>query len=192
MIYFITDDTYTKIGKSTNPLKRIKALQTSSPNTLKFMYLFDVKDSEEKKLHKYLNKYKTESNNEWFDLTNCDLIGILKEQKNPALTDIEKAEFLARRYNIDHFRGVDFNSQKRESQINRHQHLSRQKGLKKKHQEDIKSLLRDIRFHIENYPNKRIYYDPYVIKYGFSKNEISAFVRKAKLSKEVFNHNSKL
>ena len=45
MVYFISDGTYTKIGKSNNPVKRIKSLQTSNANELKFIYIFDCKKS---------------------------------------------------------------------------------------------------------------------------------------------------
>ena len=49
MVYFISDGTYTKIGKSKNPLSRIKGLQTSNAKGLTFKYLFDCSDQYEKK-----------------------------------------------------------------------------------------------------------------------------------------------
>src|SRR5690554_1119401 len=68
MIYFITDGIYTKIGKSKDPYKRLKNLQTSNAKNLRFIYIFDIDDIYERKIHKLFKKYKTNTNNEWFDL----------------------------------------------------------------------------------------------------------------------------
>lgn len=191
MIYFITDGTYTKVGKSTNPSKRIKTLQTSNPLPLTFTYIFDVKDSYEKQLHKLLSFYYTSTKREWFNLKECNLKGILENMNHPAFKDLDQAEFKARRANIDFYRGDTFTSENRSEVLNKVQYLKSKKS-KLSHKDNIKALLNDISFHLENYPNKRIYYDPYIIKYGFSKGEISAFVKKARLSKLVFQHNEKL
>ena len=77
MVYFISDGIYTKIGKSKNPLNRIKDLQTSNANKLFFTHLFDVKDKYEKVLHKLFKEVKTNSNNEWFDLREVNIESII-------------------------------------------------------------------------------------------------------------------
>ena len=65
-LYFIQSD-FTgmiKIGRSKNPKKRLKQLQTGNPNRLKLIASFKGKGEEEKYLHEELNRYKLKG--EWF------------------------------------------------------------------------------------------------------------------------------
>jgi hypothetical protein len=73
MIYFITDGALTKVGKSKNPLSRGRALQTSNGKELEFLYCFDINDSYEKTIQRYLYEHLTNSTNEWFDLRGINL-----------------------------------------------------------------------------------------------------------------------
>jgi len=95
MVYFISDGTYTKIGKSNNPHSRIKDLQTSNPNELKFVYIFDCKDYWEKKLHTLLKHYNCKAKNEWFDLRMCNLEEHIKILNCATLQDLNLAKFKA-------------------------------------------------------------------------------------------------
>ena len=99
MVYFISDGTYTKIGKSKNPLSRIRGLQTSNGNTLKFVCIFDCKDSWEKKLHKRFNQFKTNSSNEWFDLRNSNYESTLTSIDDVIIKDLSLAKFKANQLN---------------------------------------------------------------------------------------------
>ena len=81
-IYFITDNEYVKIGCSYDPVKRMKALQTSNPRKLILLkttmvacYLHLAKASESK-LHAFYKKYKVRG--EWFTM---DVLNIPKEPK---------------------------------------------------------------------------------------------------------------
>lgn len=66
MIYFISNGTYTKIGKADNPEKRIKELQTGCPETLEIKLVIDGDEEKENMLHKALSKYRIRG--EWFHL----------------------------------------------------------------------------------------------------------------------------
>ena len=66
MIYFISNGTYTKIGKADNPEKRIKELQTGCPETLEIKLVIDGDEEKENMLHKALNKYRVRG--EWFKI----------------------------------------------------------------------------------------------------------------------------
>jgi len=55
-----------KIGRSKNPEKRLKQLQTGSPNKLKLIAVFEDMGDEEYGLHQRLREYKVRSNGEWF------------------------------------------------------------------------------------------------------------------------------
>lgn len=178
MIYLITDDTYVKIGKSKYPLQRIKDLQTSNARTLKFLYVFDLKDQIEKVLHEKFKNNKTDSINEWFDLSNINLDNELKQY------DSAMGSFKARQLNNELFKSNIHNSQSRKKII------SVLKGDELKIRRT--NMLNDIKNHLENNKNKRISYDPYVIKYGFTKAEITYYVKSAGLSNRIFQHNSKV
>lgn len=179
MVYFISDGTYTKIGKSKNPLTRIKDLQTSNPNSLMFTYLFDCNDSFEKRLHKLLDEYKTKSNNEWFDLRNIDLC-ILSKVNHPLFKDLNKAAFKAKLLNNEYYRGSVHTSQARK-EIIKHKDFN----LKERR----KSLIEEIKYILDHESKTIISYNQYIIKYGFTKNEISFFMRSCGLNKKIQQHN---
>ena len=73
-LYFIQSDVtgYVKIGRSKNPEKRLKALQTGSPYLLRLMLVLEGWGYKEKEFHSYLERYKILG--EWF---HSDGIGIL-------------------------------------------------------------------------------------------------------------------
>ena len=65
-LYFIQSD-FTgmiKIGRSKDPQKRLKQLQTGNPNKLKLIAEFKGEGWKEKILHERLEKYRLEG--EWF------------------------------------------------------------------------------------------------------------------------------
>lgn len=59
-----------KIGRSKNPRKRLKQLQTGSPTKLKLLVEIPNAGYYEKILHKKLEKYKIRKRGEWFSF-NC-------------------------------------------------------------------------------------------------------------------------
>jgi len=66
MIYFISNGTYTKIGKADEPKKRLKELQTGCPEKLEIKLVIDGGEDKERMLHKALNKYRFRG--EWFHI----------------------------------------------------------------------------------------------------------------------------
>jgi len=174
MIYLITDGTYTKIGKSKNPYSRINELQTSNANKLTFQYIFNVKDKVEKHLHNIFKEYKTESNNEWFDLRDVDIFKKIKQLSNAILLDECKARFEADKLN---------------NLKCRNKNIVVVKIIEKN--SNTKQLLIDVEHHLENKKNTRISYEPYIKKYGLTKEQISFYIKSARLSKKVFEHNNK-
>ena len=56
-----------KIGRSKNPQRRLKQLQTGSPHRLKLLLIVENQGTIEKKLHRRLQKYRSRRNGEWFD-----------------------------------------------------------------------------------------------------------------------------
>jgi response regulator of citrate/malate metabolism len=66
MIYFISNGTYTKIGKADEPKKRLKELQTGCPEKLEIKLVIDGGEDKERMLHKALNKYRFRG--EWFQI----------------------------------------------------------------------------------------------------------------------------
>lgn len=66
MIYFISNGTYTKIGKADEPEKRLKELQTGCPEKLEIKLVIDGGEDKERMLHKALNKYRYRG--EWFQI----------------------------------------------------------------------------------------------------------------------------
>lgn len=188
MVYFISDGTYTKIGKSKTPLKRIKALQTSNGNELRFVYLFDCKDTWEKKLHNLLKQYRTGSSNEWFDLRNVNHETSIKSLGNIVFNDISLAKFRANQLNNEFYKGDVHTGIARSNKIN---NLYGAKN-KDKHRTLRLELIEEIKLHLSTLKNKIISYDYYIKKYGFTKNEISFFMKGCKLSKSIFEHNQKV
>jgi hypothetical protein len=188
MVYFISDGTYTKIGKSNNPIKRIKDLQTSNGNELKFVYIFDCKDSWEKKLHKLLKQYRTNSCNEWFDLRMCKLEEYFKMFDYYIFQDLNLAKFKANQANNEFYKGAIHTGESRNNKINTLY------GAKNKHKYKALrlELIEEIKLHLATLKNKIISYDYYIKKYGFTKNEISFFMKGCKLSKAINDHNQRV
>lgn len=180
MVYFVSDGTYTKIGKSKTPLTRIKDLQTSNANKLFFTHLFDVKDKYEQTLHKLFKEYKTESNNEWFDLRDVDISKILIGNlfKIPQFLDIKLSEFKASQFNM-----------KSKEVFKQNQNTPNTNNCNKN---KIKLLLEDIQNCLKNKKNIRISYHKYMVDYGFTKEQISFFVKSARLNKLVAKHNNNI
>ena len=180
MVYFISDGIYTKIGKSKNPLNRIKDLQTSNANKLFFTNLFDVKDKYEKVLHKLFKDFKTNSNNEWFDLRDVNVESIVKGSLNniPQFIDLKLAEFKASQFNskLNHIT-------KQNNSIPDTANCSKSK---------IKLILEDIEYCLKHKKNSRISYHKYIVDYGFTKDQISFFVKSARLNKLVAKHNNNI
>lgn len=60
------DSKFTKIGYSTDPVKRLKGLQTACPFKLKIRSFFVGNQSDEKSVHDKFSKFRTSANNEFF------------------------------------------------------------------------------------------------------------------------------
>tara|TARA_B100000214_G_C23743328_1_gene524271 strand:- start:121 stop:417 length:297 start_codon:yes stop_codon:yes gene_type:complete len=56
-----------KIGRSKDPRKRLKQLQTGSPYKLKLLAIVPEKGNIEKSLHSSFSSYKKSCKGEWFD-----------------------------------------------------------------------------------------------------------------------------
>jgi hypothetical protein len=103
MIYFISNGTYTKIGKANNPEKRIKELQTGCPEDLELKLIIEGNEEKERKIHKVLEKYRIRG--EWFYIDfDYDeyLINFLLEQDNNEEDDsisIKGSSVLSNKYN---------------------------------------------------------------------------------------------
>tara|TARA_A100001015_G_C14951098_1_gene696792 strand:+ start:18 stop:311 length:294 start_codon:yes stop_codon:yes gene_type:complete len=59
-----------KIGRSKNPPKRLKQLQTGCPDKLKIILVVENMGHLEKNLHQRLKDYKSRKKGEWFEF-NC-------------------------------------------------------------------------------------------------------------------------
>ena len=66
MIYLISDGKFIKIGKSVNPNRRLKQLQTGSNEKLSLLAIYDRPDYMEKRLHHLLRGFKSRLKSEWF------------------------------------------------------------------------------------------------------------------------------
>jgi hypothetical protein len=64
MVYFITDGTFTKIGKADDVNKRLRELQTGNPKKLSVKLCIEGDEVEEKKLHKIFHRRRMVG--EWF------------------------------------------------------------------------------------------------------------------------------
>ena len=79
MVYFITDGQYIKIGYTKNNAnKRLKQLQTSSPNKLFLLGYIDGDKNIEKDLHKKFCNSMVRINGEWFAPTK-DLLDYIND-----------------------------------------------------------------------------------------------------------------
>tara|TARA_B100002019_G_scaffold291356_1_gene311314 strand:+ start:10978 stop:11289 length:312 start_codon:yes stop_codon:yes gene_type:complete len=56
-----------KIGRSKDPEKRLKQLQTGSPYSLRLILIIENSGHMEKQLHNHLKRYKERRRGEWFD-----------------------------------------------------------------------------------------------------------------------------
>ena len=66
-----------KVGKSKNPVKRLKQLQTGSPYELKLILTLKEQGHKEKYIHKYImTSNKRKCKGEWFDF---DLLACLPD-----------------------------------------------------------------------------------------------------------------
>lgn len=66
-VYFITDPFNIKIGYTkNNPNKRLKQLNTGSPNQLYLLGYIKGTKKDEDRLHKTFNEFKIRNNGEWF------------------------------------------------------------------------------------------------------------------------------
>jgi hypothetical protein len=180
MVYFISDGIYTKIGKSKTPLTRIKDLQTSNANKLFFTHLFDVQDKYEKTLHKLFKNFKTESNNEWFNLKDVNIEHILKGNlfSIPQFLDIKLATFKASQFNTKELKVFKQNQKV----------LSLETYEKSK----VKKIIEDVKDCLKNKKKTRISYYKYIVDYGFTKEQISFFIKSAQLNKLVAKHNNNI
>lgn len=72
-IYVMIDKNtgYYKIGRSNNPKRREKTLQSEKP-TIEMLFSFDAKSSHEKTLHNMFNEKRIRG--EWFDLNGSDIL----------------------------------------------------------------------------------------------------------------------
>lgn len=66
MIYLVSDGEFIKIGKSVNPHRRLKQLQTGSNEKLFLIATYDIPDYMEKRLHHLLRRFKSRLKSEWF------------------------------------------------------------------------------------------------------------------------------
>lgn len=66
MIYIISDGHRVKLGKSKDPTRRVKQLQTGSGVRLRLLACYHLPDVYERRLHGILRDCKTKG--EWFDL----------------------------------------------------------------------------------------------------------------------------
>jgi len=178
MVYIITDGELVKIGVAKNVENRLKGLQTANGRKLRVVYVFDGNMGLEKALHRTFKEYKTIAANEWFKVDLNVLESGLKKYKKGKL-DVAKAKHKARFINVKTpNKKIDYTGVKK---------LDRRKDIRSRR----KDLLDDIRSQIET-SVKMISYAPLVNKYGFTKPEITFFVRSSRLSKSVFTHNSNI
>lgn len=79
MIYIISNSKHLKIGKSENPMKRLKSLQTGSSEPLSLEACFRTFDDgiAEQKLHEYFKAKKIHG--EWFLVTVLEIIQIITQ-----------------------------------------------------------------------------------------------------------------
>lgn len=88
--YLMFDGLYYKIGKSKNPEKRLKQIQTSNPLSLLLEYSDKV---DEKNLHKLYSNYRIK--NEWFNLNDKQVEEIkyfFKKGYKETIVDTSKVE----------------------------------------------------------------------------------------------------
>lgn len=187
MVYFISDGEYTKIGYAKDVKKRLQQLQTANGRTLRVLYIVPGGKPLEKKFHKVLDEYRTGSKNEWFDVSNIDIIQAIKGSN---LNDIQHYRHKANMVNNRVKGGRD--SFQRAKDFSEIKSAKKKRKAKRSHKSNVRNMLNELKHHLENYPDKMVSYRPYIKKYNMTKAEISFYVRGAKLSKSVFDHNAKV
>jgi hypothetical protein len=85
MVYIISDGTFTKIGWSKDPQKRLRQLQTGNSLRLKLLKIYEVPRIKERYLHKALFRYKVRHNGEWFNIPSAEAINVVDSLLNHAL-----------------------------------------------------------------------------------------------------------
>ena len=82
-LYIIQSDVtgMIKVGRSKNPLKRLKQLQTGNPNKLKLIASFKGEGWKEKSIHERLDRYRLEG--EWFSY---DCVGSIPDRMYEQIT----------------------------------------------------------------------------------------------------------
>lgn len=195
MIYFITDGEYTKIGKSNNPINRLKELQTANARVLRMLYVFDVPNNVEVKLHTLFYENATEANNEWFDLRDVNILTKLNVINIPELLDIKKAEFKARQLNKEIKVPV-----KKRNKIDSYKKIRRSitnleyevwKGSKGKRIR-VNKMISEIADIIRNKEDVIINYSKLASKYKMSRSDIREYIKYNHMSKKVFDHNERV
>lgn len=85
LIYFIAAEDRVKIGRSIDPNKRLRELQTASPFPLRMLGFFEGGELEEKETQR---RFRTHSlHGEWFKLTPEVLAFIRAHTENPVLEE---------------------------------------------------------------------------------------------------------
>lgn len=83
-LYFIQSGIYVKIGRSENPIKRIKEISTGSPEAPKLLCYIKNMGHMEKKMHLAFSEWRIRENGEWFYYGDPikNFINFLKTKKN--------------------------------------------------------------------------------------------------------------
>lgn len=70
-LYFIQSDVTgaIKIGRTENPGRRLKQLQTGSPHALRIILVLPDRGTEETRFHRMMRGYETGGGEEWFSET---------------------------------------------------------------------------------------------------------------------------
>lgn len=97
-LYVITSDEneeVSKVGRSTNPKRRLKGLQTGSPYKLRIAYTYGVLTKQsclslESRVHMLLDRERLSG--EWFNLPAEDIVPIIEDVTNKA-TITERVSF---------------------------------------------------------------------------------------------------
>ena len=132
----------------------------------------------EKALHKKLAKFRTEVANEWFRVDKHTLDSILGGYKTGTKLKLDLSLW-AHRARLLNNKTPDVKKD----------YLGVKRSVKKKDVKERRTeLLNDIRTQI-GASKKMISYAPLVQRYGFTKQEITYFVRSSRLAKDVFLHN---
>jgi len=181
MVYVITDGELTKVGKAKDVEKRMKGLQTGNGRKLRAIYILDGNTYLEKEIHKKLAKFRTEVANEWFKLDKHTLDSMLGSYKTGTKQRLDLIQG-AHRARLLNSKTPDV--KKDYLGVKR---ADKRRDVKERRQE----LLNDLKSQI-GVSKKMISYAPLVQRYGFTKAEISYFVKSSRLAKDVYLHNQSI